>query len=116
MSPGRAATGEISLQCQGIVMFRIVRAIDESDPAVPRGFANRLKCFRMGIELGEIPALELLPLLRIMGKPAAEFVAWGRVFQPAVDTQLRFFDAARPEPLDQEPDTVIRLRLFIGTL
>ena len=70
-----AGTGEISLQRPSIVMLRIMRAIDESNPAVPRGITNRLQCFRLGIELGEIPALELLPLLRVMGKPAAQLVA-----------------------------------------
>ncbi|BFG79925.1 hypothetical protein PTKU46_79590 [Paraburkholderia terrae] len=49
-----------------------------------------------------VALLEFTPSLWIVREPIAKFIAGCHVLMPAIEAQRFFFDAARPEPIDEE--------------
>jgi hypothetical protein len=54
--------------------------------------------------------LKLLPFLWVMVKPLPQLSARASVLLPAVDFELRFADAPRPKPFNEEPYSLVAPR------
>src|ERR1035438_7740230 len=104
---------QVFLQRNGVVMFCVVRTVDEDDPAMACGTANLLACLRMAVQLGKI-ALELGPLFEVVREPPAKRSAGRHILEPGIKPQIGFLDTTRPEPLHQKPNAVFRRRLVIN--
>src|ERR1035441_8607819 len=99
---------QIFLQRRGVVMFRIVRTVDECDAAMTCGAANRGARLRMAVQLCKIAFLELGPLFRVVREPLAKLSAGRHILEPVIKAQIGFLNSTRPESLHQEADSVFR--------
>src|ERR1035437_1917805 len=104
---------QVFLKCNGVVVFRVMRTVDEGDPAMACGAANLIACLWMAVQLGKIALLELGPLLGVVSEPLAKRNAGRHILEPGIKRQFGFLDATRPEPLHQESNAVFRRRLVI---
>src|ERR1051326_1904295 len=68
------------------------------------------------VELGRIAGAELIPPRGIVPKPAPERSTGCHVLGPGIQAEVRFLDAARPQPLYEESCSVSRLGGFINAL
>jgi hypothetical protein len=59
---------QVFLQRNGVVMFCVMRTVDQGDQAVACGAADRPACLRMAVQLCKIAFLELGPLLANMSE------------------------------------------------
>ena len=66
---------EIFLQCNCVVVFLVVRAVDERDLPLSFRVPQWLQRLLVRIQFRKVPAAELLPLRRIMAQPLAQFGA-----------------------------------------
>ena len=57
----------------------------------------------MGVELGDVPAAELLPPGWVVAEPPTQLIAGCGVAEPPVQGQGVPGDPARPQPVDEEP-------------
>src|SRR6516225_4552193 len=106
---------DILLQGHGIIVLRVVRAVEQSYGAVPRGVANRRPSVRCPAKLRKVPAAEFLPFSGFVAEPLPQLGAWSGIFQPAVDSQRGLFHAAGPKPFNEIAYPVIGVLLLINS-
>src|SRR4029077_12738072 len=99
-----------------IIVFRIMRTVDERDPPVFSVSLNWLAGFSFFLELVEISMAEFLPSSRVMPEPFPQRSTWSKLLQPGVNAQGGFFNSTGPEPLDKETLAIFRGCLFVNTL
>src|SRR5215472_2733322 len=96
-------------------MLFVASAVYESHASARHRHSNRVDGFGVALQLGEIPAPEFGPFLRIVRKPSPQPIAGSDVLKPGVDFQFGLLDASRPQTLHQESGPVFRVRRFIGS-
>src|SRR5579885_3458722 len=102
-----AMSQDVFFQRDCVVMLRIPGAVYQSDTPVPRCVFNGPPSFGVLIQFSEIALAELRPLFRIVRKPSPESIARSRIFEPAVEREIGFFDSPRPEPLHQIANAIL---------
>jgi hypothetical protein len=73
------------LQRDGIVVRRIMAAVDQRDIAAPRGFQNRKPRSWLFLEFGKVTPAEFIPPRRMVMKPFPKIGTWGYLFQPCLE-------------------------------
>ena len=63
---------DVFLQCDRIVVFRVVRAVQERNTAMFRGLDDGFDRFRFFTQFPKIPLPEFAPFPGIMSKPLAQ--------------------------------------------
>ena len=63
-----------------------------------------------------VPALELLPLFRVVIKPLAERVARSQILEPLINPSLLPAHPPRPQVVHKNPEPVFGLRRVIDAL
>jgi hypothetical protein len=96
---------EVIPQRYCVVVLYVAGAVNQFNGTPPRGFYEGLPSPGVGIELGKVSSPKLLPFRWIMPEPAAQGMAWGDVFQPAIKMQGGFLHTPRPQPLDEKTRT-----------
>src|SRR5262249_41002463 len=92
-----------------IIALSVGSPEQQSHAPFPGRVADLSEHFLFTFQFNEVPALELFPFRSIVSKPAAQFVRGSTLFRPLVDCSFRFRQTARPEPVDENASTVIRL-------
>src|SRR3569833_1292758 len=64
-----------------------------------------LQSFRI-FQFMAVSGFKLMPFTFFVVKPLPQLGRWGHFFQPLVNMRLVFSNAARPQPVDQQPVTV----------
>src|SRR5262245_15494421 len=80
---------EILLQRNGVVVLGVVRAVDERDPTPAGGGHDWFPRLRVRVELAPVPFAKVVPFLRIVAEPLAQFCGRADSFQPCFNPQLR---------------------------
>src|SRR6266568_4984301 len=104
------------LQRHGIVVLRVVGAVDERHPSPPGQFDQLAHCLTVHSELGAVATLELSPLPGIVTEPAAQPGARSELPKPPVQLELPFRHPPRPESLDQETQPIAPAWVFVHAL
>lgn len=102
-------------QDNGIVLFRVVRAVDQRKRTLAERFVERLQCLSMGPQFRAITNLKFLPSrLRFVMKPVAQGISRSNVLKPSIKSRDRAFHSARPQAINQNACAVGARRGFIG--
>src|SRR5579872_1597253 len=99
-----------------IVVFRVVRAVEQGYRAVSCGVQNRLQGHFVLLEFGPITALELRPLLGIVAEPLSKIGTRRNILQPYRIGKRRLLHAPWPQPLNEKLLAIIFSRRFIYAL
>lgn len=94
------------------VLF-IFCSVDQRNYAAPRVFHQALNGLGVAAEFLKVTILEFDPFQWIMIKPLPEDRAGRYIFEPQVDMCRALGYSARPESIDQNPEAVTRLGLFV---
>jgi len=70
----------------------------------------------VGLELGAIAPTEFTPPFRFVTEPCAQFRAGRDFLEPDGQGSGLFAHAARPEPVDQDPQAILLGRQFVDPL
>src|SRR6185295_10595900 len=70
----------------------------------------------MARELRAVAATKLVPAVRVMAEPGAQLGARRDLLEPFVEPGLRLADAARPQPVDEDPCAVRSFGRLVGAL
>ena len=90
-------------KCDRVVVFCVLGTVEQRDCAAAGGFEQRLPYVGILAKLGEIATAELIPAVRIVMVPVAQFVAGRGILQPCLDGERFLFDAAWPQTVDEKP-------------
>src|SRR5687767_4085258 len=90
--------------------------IDEGDVALARKVTQLVDEPRMLAHLGGVALTKLLPSCRIVREPLSQLSARGEILQPQVHRRIVLADPARPEPIDENPHSVIRTGRLVSAL
>ena len=103
---------EPGLQRDGIVVVLVAGGIEQGDRALAQPVSQlaRRRLGRRALQLRLIGDDELLPVRRPGMEAPAQRVARRDVLEPEIDPRLVAGDAARPQPVDEDPRPVLRRR------
>jgi hypothetical protein len=95
------------LECQGAVVFLIVRSVDKGDGALLDLLPQESDRRWTGVQFFPVALDELLPLCRVMAEPLAQPRGGRHVLQPQVQRRFLLSHASGPESLYQDSQAVI---------
>jgi hypothetical protein len=99
-----------------VVVLFVTRAINERNRPAPRQCSQMLELIGAGAKLGAIALPKLLPATWVVSKPFPKLGARSELLYPLVDAGLRLFEAARPQPIDEDASPVIGRGMLIRPL
>src|ERR1051326_9089613 len=97
---------QVLLQGDRIVVFRVVRAVDQRHTPAARRRHDRLPCVLARVELLGVTPAKRVPFLRVVAEPFPELRAGTSFLEPLVGVELRLGQTARAETLDQDAPAV----------
>src|SRR5262249_43367026 len=107
-------TLEVSLQDEGTVVLFIARGVNEGNCVFLCLLLERSNRILFLSQFVPVTGLKLRPFRWIVAEPLSQLRARGDVLQPQVHGGAFLGQAARPEPLDQNPRPVVRRGLVVG--
>src|SRR3954471_21596505 len=96
-----------------VVVLLVARAVEQGDVAGGSSVAQCLPGLRMPVQLREVAAPEVVPLLGLVAEPLPQFRAGPDVREPVAQPQSIPPDPAGPQSVDQEPRLVPHVRLVV---
>ena len=97
-------------------MFFVVRAIHQGDGALARQCPQGTKLPGVLLQLGAIALCKPAPTRRIVAKPLAQRGTERQLLVSLVERQSFFFDAARPQPVNQDTCAIVWRWRLVGAL
>jgi hypothetical protein len=107
---------QVLLEGDCIVMLAIMGAVDQRHSSFARCRQKRLPDLLVFIEFPKVSSLELLPSRRIMMEPPPKCSARSDFFCPLLQEKRTLFHSSRPQPFDENTNTVFRRGWFINAL
>jgi hypothetical protein len=95
-------------------MDLVVSREHERNRTLPCQGPQSAELFRMLVDLRSVPAAKLRPTVGIVTEPFSQGRARRDILDPLVDRSVCFPNAARPQAIDQYPDSVISAGQFVG--
>lgn len=99
---------EIRFERQRMAMRRILRAVNQCNRAAAQTLDELSDCCRILIQFLKITIPKLVPFQRIVAEPRAQRCAGRYILKPPIDARRILGNAARPQPVHQNPQSVIR--------
>ena len=112
----RTASRENRVERLRVVERQFLRCEEQRDASTACQPPDLRDGVRYTRKFGGVASLEFLPLDRIVIKPPAQCVGWGDFLQPDVDPRRLRRHSPGPEPIDQDPDTIVVTGGFVDAL
>src|SRR5689334_19789084 len=103
-----------SLQNQSAVVLLISRRVNQRDRTILSFALEQLDQLVFVLEFVLITSAKLIPLLRIMPKPASQFSARRDILQPQIYFGFHLCQAARPQAFNQYALAIILRRFLVS--
>src|SRR5581483_5410837 len=96
---------------RAIALLQIVGCAEDRNRTLSRFVDEPLeiRCALGLLQLGAISRAKVAPPARVVAEPATEVAAGRHVAQPGVDMRVLFLEPSRPQPVDEDPDAIVRL-------
>ena len=94
-------------ESDGIIMLLVLGAIHERHRPVTHMRHELLDCGAVLLEFPEVPSPERAPFRRVVTEPLPERGAWGDLFEPEINPRRTLRHAPWPEPVDQDPESIV---------
>src|SRR5215469_13176818 len=102
-------------QHDGLIVRLIVCGVDEGQRSLPGELPQATDELAFLRELRLVAAAELLPARRIVAEPFAQLVAGRDLLHPLRDARVGFLHAPWPQPIDEDPSSVVWRRRLVST-
>src|SRR5690606_24841192 len=99
-----------------IVMFGVARGVKQGDRPLARNVAKLRQRFLLLLQFLGVAAQKLRPALRPMAEPFAQLRARRELLAPFIDGGALLAQTARPQPVDENAQAVLRGRRVIDPL
>ena len=96
----------------GVVVCLVLRGVDERDRPLAQALHDRIDR-RIRLQLGDVARPEIVPLFGVVAERFPQFRAGRGLLQPQIDGGLLLCDSARPQPVDKNPEAVLRIWRFV---
>src|SRR5688500_9756041 len=106
---------EESFQELRTMVFLIPRGLGPGGRALPLRSFQQPDGVLLLPQFVPIPLVKFLPPARVMAEPLAQLRAWGNVLQPHIHGRALPGQAAGPQPLHQDAETILSGRLFVNS-
>src|SRR4051812_33772608 len=100
----------------GVAVRGVAGAEQDRDTARSREPAQLGEPLTLLLQLGTVAPVELVEALRHVPVPATKLVAGRKLARPHVDRSALTSDPARPQPINQNPEAVIRRGWIVDAL
>src|SRR6478752_1282851 len=96
------------LQHHRVIVFCIVRAINQGYRALTGRLQERLPYLCSGPKFSPVAAPELVPFGRVVAEPFSQLCTGSNILEPAVQWQRTLSDSTGPQALYQKPPAIRR--------
>src|SRR4029077_10369035 len=97
---------QVLLQGDRVVVFSVVRAVDQRHAPAASRRHDRLPCILPRVELPGVTPAKGVPFLRVVAEPLPELRARTSFLEPLIDAELRLGQPTGPEALDEDAPAV----------
>ena len=103
-------------QHDSVVMFVVMRGVDECDGSILRELTQSLEFDWMLADFRAVAPSEFRPPLDSMSEPLAQLSAGRDLFDPLIDRRIRLLQSARPQSVDKDAPAILGGGWFVGSL
>lgn len=105
---------EICFERQRMAMRLILCAVNQCNRTVAQTLNELSDHLRILIQFLKVTIPEFIPFQRIVAEPLAQRGAGRYILEPPIDTRRILGNAAWPQPVHQNPQSVVRSGRFVG--